>query len=135
MTFLAGALPAVMELLAVSLLVTSYFAALTLWQTARALKTRWVIETADHVIETVVRSLMQSVADDLKVKPSAKPSASPSSGRLTPEEADQIKRVAVNRAKELLGQSSIKKLNNLFNNVDLYLSDRIEYHVRAGRNA
>lgn len=135
MTFLAGALPAVMELLAVSLLVTSYFAALTLWQTARALKTRWVIETADHVIETVVRSLMQSVADDLKVKSSAKPSASPSSGRLTPEEADQIKRVAVNRAKELLGQSSIKKLNNLFNNVDLYLSDRIEYHVRAGRNA
>lgn len=139
MTLLAGALPAVMEFLAVGLLVTMCFAALALWQTVRTLSTRRLVSTADYVIETVVCSLMQLVVDDIKARPSAKPysgqSAKPAGGKLTPEEADQIKRVAVSRARELLGESSIKKLNSLFQNFDLFLSDRIEFFVRANRSA
>lgn len=85
------------------------------------------VNTAEDSITTVVAELAQTTVEDLKAKSA--------DGKLTAEDAEQIKSDAVTKVQELLSDDVTQTLHTIFGDAEKWIDSKIEAAIKASKLA
>lgn len=84
------------------------------------------LQQGEDAATTAVLELAQTTVDDLKAKAAG--------GKLTPEQAQQIKNAAISRAMSMLSDAAIQTINTESRNAQAWIEAKIEAAVKKAKS-